>query len=245
MEQTNTIMIFLAVLLGVFILLTMTSVIGYTLFVVIVLVICLYALSLFAPASLRTWIPPVPWAKPKETPKEKVPLTSNPMMKQQPEGGTAESSSPAILTNVSSILSAADLSNQNQAFHVQGLFDYTTARSVCKAYGAKLATFDQIKKAHDKGAEWCDYGWSEDSMVLFPTQYKSWSIYKETDEPQRCGIPGVNGGYNNDVGQQLGANCFGKRPKGTLPPFSYPKTKQSHPPEYTVSPFNYTSWSGF
>jgi predicted AAA+ superfamily ATPase len=51
------------------------------------------------------------------------------------------------LTNIPSILSAADLSNQNQAFHVQGQFDYTTARSVCKAYGAKLATFDEIQKA--------------------------------------------------------------------------------------------------
>lgn len=245
MNETYTIMIFLGVVLGIFVLINIFSLLGYIAFVLLVIVVALYTVSYFAP-SWMTWlpsIPSIPWSTP-EPPKEKKPLTSTTMMPNS-EAGTTESSSPVKVTSVPSITSAADLLNRNQAFHVQGHFDYSMARSVCKAYGAKLATYDQIKKAHDKGAEWCDYGWSEDSMVLYPTQYKSWSIYKETDEPQRCGIPGVNGGYNNDTGQQLGVNCYGKRPKGTVPPFSYPKTKKESPPEYTVSPFNYTSWSTF
>jgi hypothetical protein len=234
---------------------------GYVTFFLFLIVIALYSLSYYYPDSLKNWIPSIPWLTKQETTKEKIPLTTDNLMprpvdtkldspsKQSSEseiGSTAEENNPSLFKKVSNpISSAADLLNKNQVFHVQGEFDYSMARSVCKAYGAQLATFDQIKSAYDKGAEWCDYGWSEDSMVLYPTQHKSWSIYKDTDNPQQCGIPGINGGYNNDTSQGLGANCFGKKPKGKLPAFAYPKTRQEVPPEYTVSPFNYTSWSGF
>jgi hypothetical protein len=117
------------------------------------------------------------------------------------------------------------------------------ARAVCRSYGATLATYDQIENAHKKGAEWCDYGWSEDGMVLYPTQRQSWAKYQESEVPQKCGIPGVNGGYNTDLTQLLGANCFGKKPAGTVPPFSYPPKKKSQTPDYEVSPFNYKKWN--
>jgi len=134
-------------------------------------------------------------------------------------------------------------SSTEQAFHVNGDFDYTMARAVCRSYGATLATYDQIENAHKKGAEWCDYGWSEDGMVLYPTQRQSWAKYQESEVPQKCGIPGVNGGYNTDLTQLLGANCFGKKPAGTVPPFSYPPKKKSQTPDYEVSPFNYKKWN--
>jgi hypothetical protein len=133
--------------------------------------------------------------------------------------------------------------SSDQVFHVKGGFDYTMARAVCRSYGATLATYDQIENAHKKGAEWCDYGWSEDGMVLYPTQRKSWAIYQESDIPQKCGIPGVNGGYNNDETQQLGANCYGKKPEGKVPPFAYPPKKKSNLPDYDISPFNYSKWT--
>jgi hypothetical protein len=80
-------------------------------------------------------------------------------------------------------------------------------------------------------------------MVLYPTQRKSWGIYQESEVPQKCGIPGVNGGYNNDHNQQLGVNCYGKKPAGTPPPFAYPAKKKTQTPEYEISPFNYTNWN--
>ena len=263
MNEIYTITISLAVLVGIFILINIFSLLGYVTFFLFLIVIVLYSLSYYYPISVQNWIPSIPWLTTK-TPKEKTPLTTDNLMPRSvdpkldtPMGSadkkslptssveTAEESNP-LFKNVSNpISSAADLLNKNQVFHVQGEFDYSSARSVCKAYGAKLATFDQIKSSYDKGAEWCDYGWSEDSMVLYPTQHKSWSIYKDTENPQQCGIPGINGGYNNDTSQGLGVNCFGKKPKGKLPAFAYPKTIQEVPPEYTVSPFNYTSWSGF
>jgi len=207
-------------------------------------------------------IPPISeWFK-KKTPPPSDPLTTDTLMpdsnastsNDDPKGSIPSDSTPSSVYMNSvdiappplsaPVTSALDMYKGNEVFHVQGQFDYSMARAVCKSYGAQLATYDEIKKSHDHGAEWCEYGWSDDSMVLYPTQYKSWEKYKESDEPQRCGIPGVNGGYNNDTSQQLGANCYGKKPKGKITPFSYPKVKPRPTPEYSVSPFNYTSWSG-
>jgi hypothetical protein len=141
-------------------------------------------------------------------------------------------------------------SDQSQTFHVKGQFDYNTAKSVCKAYGAKLATFDQVKDAYRHGGEWCEYGWSEDQMVLYPTQKSSWQKYQETDNKEQCGIPGINGGYNIRPAQKLGVNCFGKKPDGVVPETPVEPTKVDAQASYwqqnlTVSPFNYTSWSEF
>jgi len=259
MNEIYTITISLAILVGIFILLNIFSMLGYITFVLFILVISLYTLSYYYPLAWRDWIPYIPWLTKKEEVKEKTPLIADTSMPDSTTtvtnkkslsgssyGSTAEENSPSLYSKIQTpVSSALDLLHKNQVFHVQGDFDYAMARSVCKAYGAKLATFDQIKSAHDKGAEWCDYGWSEDAMVLYPTQYKSWAIYKDTDSPHQCGIPGVNGGYNKDESQPLGVNCFGKRPKGKAPEFSYPKTKYMDPPDHKVSPFNYTSWNGF
>ena len=129
-----------------------------------------------------------------------------------------------------------------ETYHIRGQYDYSKAAAVCKAYNGQLATLDQIKKAFQKGAEWCDYGWSEDSMVLYPTQEDSWKEYQNTNDPQQCGIPGVNGGYNNHVNQRLGVNCFGVKPPGTMPIYPSPVTITKTTPNLPVSPFNYKKW---
>ena len=100
------------------------------------------------------------------------------------------------------------------------------ARSICKAYDATLATLSQIKDSYQKGGEWCDYGWSEDGMVLYPTQESSWKKYQNGKKDQ-CGIPGINGGYNHRVHQRLGVNCYGVKPDGKMPLYVSPVEKQS------------------
>ena len=136
-----------------------------------------------------------------------------------------------------------------QTYHIKGRFNYNTAKSVCKAYGAKLATLENIKNAYNRGGEWCDYGWSDDQMVLYPTQESSWKKYQETDHKEQCGIPGVNGGYNMNPNQKLGANCFGKKPDGVVPEVPVQPAKVDAQAAYwqqqnlTISPFNYTSWN--
>jgi hypothetical protein len=142
---------------------------------------------------------------------------------------------------------------KEQTYHVQGKFDYMNAKAVCKAYNGKIANIKQVMEAYDKGAEWCNYGWSDDNMVLYPTQFKSWKSYQKLGNKEQCGRPGVNGGYNNHLFQKLGVNCFGKKPKlnGPMPKQVVPQENvdkrvefwQSKIPNLTVDPFNYDAWS--
>jgi hypothetical protein len=133
-----------------------------------------------------------------------------------------------------------------QTYHVNGQFDYSTAKEICKSYNGKLATLEDVKGAYEKGGEWCDYGWSDKHMVLYPTQKSSWEKYQQTNKEQ-CGIPGINGGYNNKLNQKLGVNCFGKKPDGKVTPLSPEKVDDRasywQNQHLNVSPFNYTTWS--
>ena len=72
--------------------------------------------------------------------------------------------------------------NKNEVFHVSGnSFKYDDAEPVCKAYGARLATYDEIEDAYRNGAEWCEYGWSEGQKAFFPTQKETWKELQKSD----------------------------------------------------------------
>ena len=61
--------------------------------------------------------------------------------------------------------------DRKQVFNVsENDYTYEEARAVCKAYGGDLATLEQMIEAHKKGANWCNYGWSDGQMALYPTQ---------------------------------------------------------------------------
>lgn len=93
-------------------------------------------------------------------------------------------------------------------------YQYSEARAVCAAYGADLATYDQLMEAYSQGAEWCGYGWTAGGMALYPTQQSTWdSLQQEIDQDIRtsCGRPGINGGYF-DPKTKFGVNCYGTKP---------------------------------
>ena len=103
----------------------------------------------------------------------------------------------------------------NEVFNVSNnLYTYDDARAVCSAFGARLATYDEIEEAYKKGGEWCNYGWSEGQMAFFPTQKNTWNeLQKTANAKNNCGRPGVNGGYIENPYIKFGVNCFGKKPK--------------------------------
>lgn len=112
--------------------------------------------------------------------------------------------------------SEIEFTEKEQVFNVgNNIFTYKDAPAVCKAYGAKLASFDQLKKAYDEGANWCNYGWTSGQMALYPTQYKSWKKIQSGPEKYRksCGKPGINGGYFENPNLKFGVNCYGKKPE--------------------------------
>lgn len=157
-----------------------------------------------------------------------------------------------------------EITEKPQVFHVSNnKYNYTDAKAICKAYGADLATYDQIEDAYKNGAEWCGYGWSKNQMALFPTQKKTWDkLQKIKGHEHDCGRPGINGGFIDNPNVKFGINCFGYKPKindqeqelmnsSTM----YPKTKEDIDfekkveywkrklPQILISPFNKTNWS--
>ena len=153
---------------------------------------------------------------------------------------------------------------RKQVFNIPGNnYVYPDAKALCTAYGAELATYKQVEDAYNRGAEWCNYGWSDGQMALFPTQQSSYDeLQKIEGHENDCGRPGVNGGYMANPALRFGVNCYGYKPKMTSEEEDlmeqtphYPKTLKDIAMEQRVeywknkltdilvSPFNYNNWS--
>jgi hypothetical protein len=160
---------------------------------------------------------------------------------------------PTTTTNTTSSPSTC---GDNQVFNVSNnLYTYEEAQSVCKAFDASLATYDQIENAYNSGGEWCNYGWSEGQMAYFPTQKSTWSSLQKNPKTQNaCGRPGVNGGYIKNPYVRFGANCYGikpTQPANWVKP-SYELELEPENDEYaelrdgvTINSFNATEWSKY
>ena len=151
-----------------------------------------------------------------------------------------------------------------QVFNIPGNdYVYPDAKALCAAYGSRLATYKEVEDAYEGGAEWCNYGWSEGQMALFPTQQKTWDeLQKIEGHENDCGRPGVNGGFIQNPAVRFGVNCYGYKPRMTPDEEDimannpiYPKTEKDIAMEnrvkywkdklssVLVSPFNHTNWS--
>lgn len=96
-------------------------------------------------------------------------------------------------------------------------YKYSDAEPLCKAYGAELATYDQVKDAWNKGADWCNYGWVKGQAAIYPTQEETYKKLQAGPEDQKgaCGITGINGGYFDNPDLRFGVNCYGNKPGKT------------------------------
>jgi len=122
--------------------------------------------------------------------------------------------------------------DKKEVFHISNnLYTYNDAKSICKGFDAELATYDQIEDAYKNGAEWCEYGWSEDQMAFFPTQKETWEkLQKNPKAKNNCGRTGVNGGYFSNPNIRFGVNCYGVKPKGTETDYAN-MNSQTHIPQ--------------
>jgi hypothetical protein len=152
---------------------------------------------------------------------------------------------------------------KKQVFNIPGnYYSYDNAKALCTAYGSKLATYEQIEKAYNNGAEWCNYGWSENQLALFPTQKKKYDTLQTIPGHENdCGRPGINGGFIANPKVQFGVNCYGYKPKITSEEDELMKTSSPYPEtqqdiafqkkvdlmknnldQVLVSPFNNNTW---
>lgn len=156
------------------------------------------------------------------------------------------------------------LKTQKQVFNIPGnYYTYDDAKAICDAYGARLASYNEMEEAYNKGAEWCVYGWSDNQMALFPTQKETWQkLQKIKGHEKDCGRPGVNGGYIDNPKTKYGVNCYGHKPPMTAEAAKlmqqtpiYPKNmndiRHQEKVDYwrnkisdiLVAPFNHDAWS--
>jgi hypothetical protein len=155
---------------------------------------------------------------------------------------------------------------KKQVFNIPGnYYDYENAKAICLAYGSDLATYDQIEKAYNNGAEWCNYGWSANQLALFPTQKQTYdNLQTIPGHENDCGRTGINGGYIANKKIKFGVNCYGYKPKITEEEEELMNTSTPYPQtakdiafqkrvdfwknkvnDILVSPFNYNSWGSF
>ena len=82
---------------------------------------------------------------------------------------------------------------KKEVFHIYGNYTYSQALEVANILKCELASWSQMKRAYDKGANWCDYGWSKNQEAYFPIQQSYYNSLK--NKATNCGNPGLNGGY--------------------------------------------------
>jgi len=152
---------------------------------------------------------------------------------------------------------------RKQVFNIPGnYYNYDDAKALCTAYGADLATYQQVENSYENGGEWCNYGWSDGQMALFPTQQQTFDDLQTIEGHEHdCGRPGINGGYIANPNIKFGVNCYGNKPKITQDEEELMKTSSPYPQtmqeiefqkkvdywknkvsEILVSPFNYNMW---
>ena len=105
------------------------------------------------------------------------------------------------------------IKKEKEVFNVaQNIFTYDEAKYACKALDAELATYEQVMEAQQKGANWCNYGWTKGQMALYPIQEEYHkNIQSDPATRNTCQSVGLNGGYFPNKKLRFGVNCYGDK----------------------------------
>jgi hypothetical protein len=156
------------------------------------------------------------------------------------------------------------IGGNNEVFNISNnKYTYNDAKSICSAYNSRLATYKEVEDSYNAGGEWCNYGWSDNQLALFPTQESSYNkLQKIKGHENDCGRPGVNGGFIDNAEIRFGVNCYGVKPKPSQKDEDLMKARQIYPKspkdidlekkvdywktnldKVTLSAFNHDKWS--
>ena len=108
------------------------------------------------------------------------------------------------------------LSVNEEVFHIYGTYTYEEAKFIAKMLKCDLASWSQMMRAYQNGANWCNYGWSKDQQAYYPIQQAYYDNLKKQGKESNCGKPGLNGGYFRDTKLEFGINCYGIKPNFDL-----------------------------
>lgn len=149
---------------------------------------------------------PQPQPEPQPQPDDNTEVT-NP---SPPQGESGEPPSLSVPSMVEKVLPGS-----KEVFSISSnKYTYYDAEPLCKALGAELATYDQVKQAWANGADWCNYGWIKGQMAIYPTSDTTYKKLQDGPAEQRlaCGRPGINGGHFDNPELRFGATCYGVKP---------------------------------
>jgi len=155
--------------------------------------------------------------------KIEIKIPDGPTAKLTPtDGGAGAPLATGMMASIgkmeSDVAAALGEGGGKQVFNVsRNVYTFSEAEPLCRAFGAELATYDQVKDAYKSGADWCNYGWVKGQLAVYPTQKETYDKLQHGPESERmsCGLPGVNGGYFPNQDQRFGVTCFGSRPAET------------------------------
>ncbi len=154
--------------------------------------------------------------------------------------------------------------SDKEVFHIPGAYyTYDDSKAICKAYGGKLASYNQLEEVYKNGGEWCSYGWSKDQQILYPTQKKTYNkLQKIPGHEHDCGRQGINGGYVANKNARFGVNCYGVKPEIKKQEKKLMKKRKFYPvnpeqirekrlvdhwrkqlPSILISPYNKDEWN--
>lgn len=164
-------------------------------------------------------------------------------------------------TEIKTKKNSLPITEKKEVFNIDNNdFTYNEAKLMCKSLDSKLATYQQVVDAYENGANWCNYGWSESGLALYPTQEEFWKKLQDKGGKHRhkCGKPGVNGGVFPDKSLRFGVNCYGYKPKPDKSKINYLNSKynidQKIIKKYKkkfkegiieLKPFNTSNWSEY
>lgn len=122
---------------------------------------------------------------------------------------------------------------EKEVFNIDNnAYTYDEAPLVCQSFNAELATLNQVNDAYNKGANWCNYGWIQNQMAVFPIQHSFYdALHKSGDKNKdKCGSPGINGGFFKDKSLKFGVNCYGYKPSPDPAKIVYLNHVEKHDP---------------
>jgi hypothetical protein len=149
----------------------------------------------------------------KKTPE---PSPSNSFAITEPPPDTDYDRETPVSRIVENTLPILGMEGKKQVFNVEtNKYTYYDAEPLCRSLGAELATYDQVKEAWEKGADWCNYGWVKGQVAIYPIQDETYQKLQTGPPEERgaCGDTGINGGYFDNPEMRFGVNCYG--PKGS------------------------------
>ena len=173
-------------------------------------------------------------------------VAETPVIAPVTQSGSSDARSSLGLSSMSADYSLSQeinkiLPQKKEVFTIaENRYTYNDAAPLCKSMGAELATYEQVKSAFKKGADWCNYGWIKGQNAVYPTQQETWEKLQSEPEDSRhmCGNVGLNGGYFDNPELRFGVTCYGDKPQQSEHDEQIMASKQLQPKTPSVIEFD-------